>query len=230
MFICGFTPWVIFNKMSHVLKRAGIAINSALTAMRDPTRQDAVAAFGEVTGMGALVKMRNAMLLSTSGRRVLRERPIIDSNTVQQIESLNLKPSAFGSKYLEFLITNNLSPETRSKVLYIPDEELAYVMLRYRQIHDLWHCLANMPITVEGELGLKVFEFLETGLPMTLLASLVGPLRLNENERSVLMRTYVPWALENSYRSKGLMIFMYEDYWDKEIIQVQELTGIRPVR
>ena len=167
----------------RLLARVGIACESALTALMNPTRQDAVAALGEVTGLGALEEMRNNMLLSQTGRQILRERPMINSSTIDLDKLGNLPQNTFGFKYVEFLKVHQISPDTRTLVRYVNDEELAYVMTRYRQIHDLWHCLTQIPITVEGELGLKVFEYLQTGLPMTALASAFGPLRLNSAQR-----------------------------------------------
>ena len=41
------------------------------------------------------------------------------------------------------------------------DRELAYVALRNRQVHDLWHVVFGCPTTVAGELGLKALEFVQ---------------------------------------------------------------------
>lgn len=57
----------------------------------------------------------------------------------------------------------------RTLVRYIDDPELAYVMQRYREVHDVWHVLFELPTTVLGEIGQKWLEMLQTGLPMTAL-------------------------------------------------------------
>ena len=41
------------------------------------------------------------------------------------------------------------------------DVDLAYVALRNRQVHDLWHVVFGCPTTVAGELGLKALEFVQ---------------------------------------------------------------------
>ena len=41
---------------------------------------------------------------------------------------------------------------------FVSDPELAYVLQRYREIHDLLHVLTGMPTSVMGELGQKVRE------------------------------------------------------------------------
>ena len=70
------------------------------------------------------------------------------------------------------------SPDSRLPVHFIDDPELVYVMLRYRQIHDLMHTLLGMPPNMLGEVAVKWVEFIQTGLPMCGLAAIFGPLRL----------------------------------------------------
>lgn len=55
-------------------------------------------------------------------------------------------------------------------------------LLRYREVHDLWHVLSGLPPTVEGELALKWFELVQTGLPVCALGAVVGPLALPRRE------------------------------------------------
>lgn len=55
---------------------------------------------------------------------------------------------------------------------------------RYREVHDLWHVLSELPPTVEGELALKWFELIQTGLPVCALGAVFGPLALPSTERS----------------------------------------------
>ena len=47
------------------------------------------------------------------------------------------------------------------QVRFVDDADLAYVALRNRQVHDLWHVLFSCPTTVCGELGLKALEFVQ---------------------------------------------------------------------
>lgn len=43
------------------------------------------------------------------------------------------------------LIKQGYTPEGRSSVRYVDDPELAYVMQRYREIHDFVHTLLQVP-------------------------------------------------------------------------------------
>lgn len=52
------------------------------------------------------------------------------------------------------------------------------------QVHDFWHVLSGLPPTVVGEIALKWFEMMQTGLPVTALSAFVGPLRLTRGTHS----------------------------------------------
>ena len=53
-----------------------------------------------------------------------------------------------------------------------------YVLLRYRQCHDLVHALLGMKPNRLGEVAVKWVEAIQTGLPMCQMAAYFGPLRL----------------------------------------------------
>lgn len=77
-------------------------------------------------------------------------------------------PQSFGHAYGEFMHKFTLDADERTPVTLVDDEELAYIMLRYRQVHDFWHVICGLPPTLLGELALKWFELVQTGLPVSL--------------------------------------------------------------
>jgi ubiquinone biosynthesis protein COQ4 len=44
---------------------------------------------------------------------------------------------------------------------FVADEELAYIICRMREVHDLWHVLFGCHTNVFGELALKAMEFVQ---------------------------------------------------------------------
>lgn len=44
-----------------------------------------------------------------------------------------------------------VSPDTRAPTRFVDDEELAYVIQRYREVHDMVHTLLGMPTNIPGE-------------------------------------------------------------------------------
>eukprot|EP00842_Homolaphlyctis_polyrhiza_P006454 jgi/Hompol1/680/HPOL_002516-RA len=187
-----------------------------------------VAILGETTGERVLSSMRDRMLLDAGGRRILRERPVISAGSLDLDRLRMLPPDSFGNTYIRFMDSHNLSPDSREEVKFIQDSELAYVMLRYRQVHDFWHTLLDMPITVEAEIAVKWFEFVQTRLPVAFLSAFVGPLRLSPEERDRLFSDYVPWAVQSAQNCKFLMNVMYEDLLERKIADVRSDLGFLP--
>lgn len=113
-----------------------------------------------------------------------------------------------------------------TQVHYVDDPELAYVMQRYRECHDFYHCVVNMPVNVEAELAVKFFEFANLGLPMTGLAAAFGHLRLTQTKREKLFRDFVPWAVKCGSSAQSLITVYWENRWDQNIDELRRELGI----
>ena len=61
---------------------------------------------------------------------------------------------------------------------FVDDVNLAYVAQRYREVHDLFHVLLDMPTTMLGEVTVKWVEAFQTRLPMAATGGLFGAVRL----------------------------------------------------
>ncbi|MCJ1260016.1 Ubiquinone biosynthesis protein [Lignoscripta atroalba] len=205
------------NYEGHVpltaIERGALAVGSAVMSLINPRRGDLIATLGETTATPYFIyRLRDAMLCSPTGRRILRDRPRITSQTMSMVYLRTLPGNSVGRAYADWLDREGVSPDTRDGVKYIDDEECAYVMQRYRECHDFYHALTGLPVMVEGEVALKAFEFANTLLPMTGL-SMFAVARLKPTERSRFWNTYLPWALYNGTRCKEII----NVYWEKEL-------------
>ena len=237
------------------LQRLGTLLHSSLTALNDPTRADAVAAVGEVTGSYALSKILVAMEKDENGRRILVERPVVDDRVAKRAAELleqhytSLKEGTgaqpqqeeeqpnitFGASYATFLQTHNFHPNERTKIRFLSNPNLSYVMTRYRQNHDYWHVLTGLPPTVLGELALKWVELIQTGLPLAALSATGGTAvgvtsnnMLSRREREVLWEVYFPWAMRvgNGMGENALMCTYYEEELETDLGVLRERMGI----
>ena len=167
------------------------------------------------------------MLSSSTGRRILRDRPRITSETLS-LESLHLLPNnSVGNVYASWIVREGVSPDTRDGVRFIDDEECAYVMQRYRDCHDFYHAITGLPVFVEGEVALKAFEFANTLLPMTGL-SVLAATKLKSKERSKFWQTYLPWGLSNGLGSKELINVYWEEELARDVVDLRRDLGIEP--
>jgi ubiquinone biosynthesis protein COQ4 len=207
-------------------QQAAVAVGSAVGALLDPRRADLIAALGETTGKPAFQKALERMKNNPEGRAVLLERPRIISANVGH--AWDLPENTFGAAYARFMGSRNFSPDDRPPVRFMETDELAYVAMRAREVHDLWHTLFGLPTNLLGESALKVIEFEQMLLPMCLMSVLGGTARFNHNQRSIFYSHYFPWALRAGVRCTDLMAIYYERHFHEDLDDVRRMWGIIP--
>lgn len=165
------------------------------------------------------------MLKSPSGRRILRDRPRMTSTTLNLPYLRSLPTNTVGRTYITWLDREGVSPDTRSAVRYIDDEECAYVMQRYRECHDFYHALTGLPVMREGEVALKAFEWANTGLPMAGLATFAA-FTMKSVERRRFAEIYLPWALRNGWRCEEVINVYWEEELETDVEELRRRLGV----
>ncbi|NXN15182.1 COQ4 protein, partial [Indicator maculatus] len=210
------------------LQKALLAAGSAIMALYDPYRHDMVAVLGETTGCLALPSLRDKMKHHPEGYRILQERPCIRLSTLDMARLQGLPAGSLGREYVRFLEHNKVSPDTRMLPKFVDDEELAYVIQRYREVHDLMHTLLGMPTNMLGEVVVKWFEAVQTGLPMCVLGAAFGPVHLSARKLQVLATQLVPWAIQSGRNASCILNVYYEQRWEQPVESLREEIGILP--
>ncbi|KAJ5965887.1 hypothetical protein N7481_012601 [Penicillium waksmanii] len=242
---CSVRPFSVLNRPKpsypgHVplttIERGALAIGSALGSLVNPRRADLIAALGEATATPFFIyRLRNAMLSDPTGRRILRDRPRITSQSLNMDHLRTLPENSVGRTYAKWLDREGVSPDTRDNVQYIDDPECAYVMQRYRECHDFYHAVTGLPIFVEGELALKALEFLNTLLPMTGL-SLFAFVRMKPAEKERFLTLHLPWAVRSGLASKELINVYWEEVLEKDVdelraeLRIEQPPDLREIR
>ena len=222
----GHVPTTLFEK-------ALLASSSAIRALADPRDARLVGVVGEATGHAALLRMRTRMRQHPVGRAILKERPVVSEATVPTSWLRSLPEHTFGAEYAKYLDKHGFSPDERPSVRFVDDEELAYIILRYRQarrhptagaataevvhrarvphqVHDFWHVLLGLPPSMVGEVALKWAELAQTGLPMCALGAFAGGARLAPQKLALVVRHVLPWAARHAAGGADLMCVYYE--------------------
>ncbi|KAJ8346997.1 hypothetical protein SKAU_G00283980 [Synaphobranchus kaupii] len=213
---------------TNPFQRVLLAVGSGVTALQDPYRHDMVAVLGETTGHLALMKLRDRMKSDLEGYSILIERPRIRLSTLDLSHMRTLPDGSLGREYLRFLEDNQVTPDSRADVKFVDSEELAYVMQRYREVHDLLHTLLGMPTNILGEVAVKWFEAAQTGLPMCILGAVLGPLRLSGRRLQPLVTSLGPWALRSGRRARCVLSVFYERRWEQSLESLREELDIEP--
>ncbi|XP_062815512.1 ubiquinone biosynthesis protein COQ4 homolog, mitochondrial [Anolis carolinensis] len=214
---------------TNFLQKGLLAAGSACMALYDPYRHDMVAVLGETTGSFALRKLWGRMKNDPEGYRILQERPRIRLSTLDIAGLQALPNGTLGREYVRFLDDNGVSPDTRLAARFVDDEELAYVIQRYREVHDLMHTLLGMPTNMLGEIAVKWFEAVQTGLPMCILGAMFGPVRLNSRKLHLLATELVPWAVRSGNSARCFLNFYYEERWEQPVESLRDEIGILPL-
>lgn len=243
------------NYEGHVplkrIERLGMAIGSGIGSFLDPYRggklpiprlppppprpdhaslipfpPDLIAVFAETTSTPYfLPRLRDAMLRSPTGRRILRDRPRLTSASLDLPRLRTLAPTTVGRTYVGWLDREGVTPDTRAAVRYVDDEECAYVLQRYRECHDFYHALTGLPVVREGEVALKAFEWANTALPMTGL-SMLSALTLDAAGRRRFVDTYLPWALRNGWRADEVINVYWEEELESDVEALRAKLGV----
>ncbi|GFY69598.1 ubiquinone biosynthesis protein COQ4 homolog, mitochondrial [Trichonephila inaurata madagascariensis] len=208
------------------LQKALLTIGSSVLCITDPFRHDMIAVFGETTGYASAKQIREKMLNDPEGSTILNDKPRINSNTLDYKFLATLPHGTLGQAYLAFLKDNNVTPDSRRQVHFVDDPDLAYVIQRYREVHDLNHTLLGMPTNMLGEVAVKWIEAMQLGLPMCVSAALLGPVRLRKKQREKYLKYYLPWAVNCGYEAKFLMNVYFEKRWEQDVYELRRELNI----
>lgn len=212
-----------------IFGRVALTVGSATVALVNPHRADLVALVGDLTAGPVLHRLRSRIASTEEGRAMLESlHPTrFPENGSESLPALRELPDGtLGREYARFMDDRSFTPESRPGVRFIDDPVDAWVMQRYRDVHDLWHVLTGMPTTVMGELAQKWFEATQTGLPVAVLSAAVGPVRLPAKQKRILLTELVPWAVACGRGATDLLAIRYEDRLCEDVEQLRREWGI----
>ena len=193
-----------------------------LGAIINPERGDLVAGLGDVTGERQLRSLRLRLEKTAAGRKLLKDKPLITEASLNFSSLQDLPANSLGNLYGKYMTTHSFCADERAVVKFISCPETAYVMARYRQIHDFWHVLCDLPPTLLGEIALKWYEWKLTGLPVCGFSSVLGPLKLTSVEMRLLWRVYIPWVQRSRSCCEDLLSFRYEENLHRPVEEIRK--------
>ncbi len=188
-----------------------------------------IADFGELSAHPYILKrLRSNMLSNETGRRILREKPNMTSESLNLSYISQLPEGTIGRIYYDWITKEHVSPDTRLPVRFISDPELAYIFLRYRQCHDFYHAVIDMPTNLEAEVAVKAIEWGNMGIPIAGLGTLLEPFNMKPKQRDRLWKILIPWAVDMGYNMKHSYINVcWEEIMEKNINEFREEMGIK---
>ena len=169
------------------------------------------------------------------GRQILQDKPRINSETWNLDCLLTLPDNTFGHEYAFFMTSHGYTSDERPLVKYVPDLEHAYILQRYKEVHDMAHVLLGYGTSVAEEIAVKWFEMQQTHLPMSALSAFVGPMNLllfqkNSAEFLKLQQVYLPHIMQNAKTSKMFLNVYFEKHFETPLDELRKDLKITPLK
>jgi ubiquinone biosynthesis protein COQ4 len=201
-------------------RRAGTVVRALGVLARDPNRLDQVLVLAQAVNAPAVARAVARIDHDSEGHWLLEQQPRIDRAHVDFDRLRQLPEGTLGREYARFLDDNGITPDAFEKLPDVGDPRAAYVMLRLRQTHDLWHVLTGFRPDVRGEVLLQAFTYGQTGAPSALLIALFGSARwaLRWPGQLRALRD----ALARGRRAGALATFRWEDHWETPVSELRE--------
>lgn len=108
----------------------------------------------------------------------------------------------------------------------------AYLQMRIRHTHDLWHVIASLPITLAGEAaanGLTTEQLRWPGSALLIAADLVHRVSDSEDngEAGVDVVVAIAYGLNLGASASPLLAQRWEEGWETPLLTWRERLGIR---
>jgi ubiquinone biosynthesis protein COQ4 len=198
--------------------RIGRATRALYTLFRDPDRLEQVFIIGENLNASRFPDALEKLQADPETRWLVERPRLIDTAHVDLDALARLPDGTLGREYVRFLRDNHITPDV-FQLPTVADPRVAYLMLRIRQTHDLWHVLTGYTPDVVGELLLQVFTYAQIRVPSALAIAAVGSFRVLGRAPDYLHRVAV--AYRRGRATRQLAAFPWEDHWAEPLSELR---------
>ncbi len=222
---------MVYRWISMNLRELYLTANAIQTVLRDSNQTAQIHVVEETTGRAAFRRVLARLQHSGEGRALLAERPELSSRTVDFDALRRLPRTTLGGAYVAHLDDNGLSADLQASVTkHVDDPDIAYLMRRFRQTHDVWHPLTALGAQPHEEVTIHAFSYGQLQLPVSALIVSLGGLKHGVLERrwTMLART-MPQAYRSGRDAADLLGVRWESMWEQPIDDVRRRYRITPI-
>jgi ubiquinone biosynthesis protein COQ4 len=205
------------------IERARAALGALWQLGRDHGRLDQVLVLTQALNAGAVARAVDRFGTTDEGRRFFAERPRIDRAHVDFDALRRLPEGTLGREYTRFLDDNGITPDAFEKMPNVGDERAAWIMLRMRQTHDLWHVLTGYAPDVRGEVLLQAFTYAQLHIPSAFVLALFGSIRWTGLGRQ--HRADLGLAYRRGKATRFLPTMRWEEHWTTPVSELREMLA-----
>lgn len=204
---------------------------STVRVLRDSGQTREIHRVSELTGQPRFRHLLGELAGSPEGQRLLAERPELVSERVDVAGLLRLPAHSLGAAYARHLHDHGLSSSAEfTATTLVEDPDVAYLIRRTRQVHDVWHALLGLGITGHEEVLIHCFTYGQLRLPVSVLIVFFGSVKhLLLERRWAALRHSTLEAYRAGREAAPLLPVIWEDLWEQPLEQVRAAYGVRPL-
>ena len=209
------------------IDRVRIATRALGRLLRDPEDTSQVFVLYVALNAETFPAVLSLFLAQPEGPALMRDKPAIDSGSVDLSELAALPDTTLGAAFARHMHDNGLSPDAFQRPPGAPPD-IAYLAQRLRQSHDLWHVVTGYGTDVVDELALQAFTYAQIRAPGPLVLSVAGALRWGATNPRVLAR--VLEGYRRGKKAKPMLALPWESLWKDDLEALRKHLRIEPPR
>ena len=214
------------------LLKDGYRVGQAIVrVLGDSTKTHEIHRVEEFTGRPRFRHLLAELARTPEGERLLAERPELSSERVDFGHLRALPATTFGGAYVRHLDGNGITADYQAAATrHVDDPDIAYLMRRFRQTHDVWHALLGLGIAGHEEVIIHSFSYGQLQLPVSAMIMMLGTVK-----HIVLERRWgaLRHSMRDAYRAgreaAPLMPVIWEDIWDEPLDAVRARYRVHPL-
>lgn len=218
--------------LAPALLKDGYRVGQAIVrVLGDSTKTHEIHRVEEITGRPRFRALLAEMQRTPEGRRLLMQRPELSSDRVDYDGLRRLPATTFGGAYVRHLDDNGITADYQAAATrHIDDPDIAYLMRRFRQTHDVWHALLGLGIEGHEEVVIHWFSYGQLRLPVSALIMALGTVK-----HIVLEKRWGAFrhSLLDAYRAgrdaEPLMPVVWEDLWERPLDEIRSRYRVQPL-
>jgi ubiquinone biosynthesis protein COQ4 len=217
--------------VAAALKDAYRVGQAVIRVLGDSTKTHEIHRVEEITGRPRYRRLLRQLAATPEGRRLLDEKPELSSAQVDFDALRRLPETTLGGAYVRHLDGNGITADYQAAATrHVDDPDMAYLMRRFRQTHDVWHALLGIGITGHEEVLIHWFSFGQLRLPVSALIMVFGTMKhVVLEQRWTALRVSLREAYTAGRDAAPLLPVYWEDWWAQPLDEVRRMYNIRPL-
>lgn len=207
---------------------AYIVLRNTVRVLRDSNRLDDILEVGEVMGRAAMERAAQQLQGIEEGRRLLADRPELNSTHVDMDTLATLPQGTVGRLYADHIARYQLDIDA----LNVPaptdqDSDERYLLRRYRGNHDIWHTMLGLGTEGHEEVLVHAFTYGQLRFPISTLIMLFGTLKHIVLEgRWDVLRYEIRRTYELGRACDPLLAVYWEEQWETPVDDLRARVGL----